>query len=378
MSPPRPCHLMLQGGVDETGVEVLSVARARPQVMFRPPPLQRTFEAAERDLEEKSPGVRASALRDLIAYAERGRTRVVSALERALRDEAREVRAAAALGLADIEGREALSSLLVAVEDADAHVRQMAITALGEIGDARARERLRRALSDERPEVRFQAVVAFARVAPDDAESAIVAALADADAHVRYIAVRTAEEVSERSDRGQASTALLEALRCLLQDPDTTARAGAAVALARFGDRSGQSVLIDVVAGRLRTPEIEDEAAAIELVGELRIEEASPWLQTRAFGWKRLFRETLSWQATVALARMGHGRAAAAILRDLESRSRDKRTMAVAAAGQARLVALRARIEAMVGQEAMADQDAVKDALEALAVEIERELETVA
>jgi HEAT repeat protein len=342
--------------------------------MFGLRPLRRTFEAALRDAEEKSAQVRASAIVDLTSYAEQARDRVVAALERALRDTSPQVRSAAALSLADIGGKEALASLLFAVEDDDAHVRQMALTAVGEIGDGRARERLRRALGDERPEVRFQAVIAFARIAPDESEGPIVGALSDADPHVRYIAVRTAEELADRTDEpiGQA---VRDRMRSLLDDADPVVRAGAAVALARWGDRAGASVLLSVVARQLRTREIEDEAAAIELVGEMGLGESVPALETRAFGLSRFFRETFSWQAVVALARMGHPRAAASIARDLGSRSRDRRTMAVAAAGRAKLTALRARIEAMAGHESVADQDAVATALEALAPEVEADAE---
>ena len=109
--------------------------------------------------------MRAGALRDLVAHAEAARERVVRALQRALReDEEAQVRAVAAMALADLQAREALADLLVAVEDRAPLVRQMAIAALGEIGDSRATERLRRALTDERAEVRFQAVMAFPRV----------------------------------------------------------------------------------------------------------------------------------------------------------------------------------------------------------------------
>src|SRR5262245_47405049 len=145
--------------------------------MFGPTLLPRTLEAAVRDVSSKKPAVRADAVRDLVRHAGEARERVLRALESAVRDEHPAVRSAAALALADIQGREALSSLLVAVEDDNAHVRQMAITAVGEIGDSRATERLRRALSDPRPEVRFQAVMAFPRVVArtSDAVEALLA-----------------------------------------------------------------------------------------------------------------------------------------------------------------------------------------------------------
>jgi hypothetical protein len=330
--------------------------------MFRLPPLRRTLEAAIRDLGEKNTRVRLSAVRDLVHHADRARDKVVSSLERALKDEAAPVRSAAAVALADVGGREALAALLYAIEDVDPNVRQMAITAVGEIGDARAKERLRRALADERPEVRFQALIAFARVAPDEADQVVIKALSDPDPHIRYIAIRVAEEIAEKADV-LLSRAVCERLAPLLGDGDVVVRIGAAVALGRAGDASSRRVLIDVAAGSVKTREPEDEAAAVELCGELGFHEAIPALERRAFGLTKLFRETFAWQARVALARLGHEGARTGIAHDLDARSRDKRTMAVAAAGRARLSQLRGRLEAMVGDDGAADLDALAEAL---------------
>jgi HEAT repeat protein len=332
--------------------------------VFRSPSLRRTLAAALRDVESEVASTRASALADLVEYAEAERRAVVPALERALADAAAEVRAAAAVALADVRGVEALPALLVAIEDDDAHVRQMAITAIGEIGDLRARERLRRALSDERPEVRFQAVIAFARVAADEAADAIGAALDDADPSIRYIAVRCAEEraLGERA----AHAKLLAKAGGMVADPEPSVRLAVAILLARSGDRRGEPVLLDAVRGALATREAEDEAAAVELCGELGLVAASPHLARRAFGFLGFGEDRFAWQALVALARMGHERARAKIVRDLGSWSRDRRTLAVAAAGRARLAEARPLVEAMRGDDRRADADAVAQALEQL------------
>jgi hypothetical protein len=116
----------------------------------------------------------------------------------------------------------------------------------------------------------------------------------------------------------------------------------------------------------LATREAEDEAAAVELLGELRIEEARPHLERRAFGFLRLGADRFAWQAMVALARMGHARARSRIVRDLGSWSRDRRTLAVAAAGRALITEARPLIEAMRGDEGRADPSAVDVALEQL------------
>jgi hypothetical protein len=126
-------------------------------------------------------------------------------------------------------------------------------------------------------------------------------------------------------------------------------------------------VLIAVALRELSTPEAEDEASAIELCGELGLEAARPGLERRAFGGALLLRDRFAWNARVALARMGHTRACEQIVRELDAWDRDRRTLAVAAAGRARIAAARDRITAMRGDAQRADPHAVDEALEALA-----------
>jgi len=334
--------------------------------VFRASPLRRTLDAALRDVSSTSASVRASAVRDLVDHADEARARVLAVLERALGDVAAEVRAAAAVALADVKGVELLASLLVAVEDDNPHVRQMALSTVGELGDARARERLRRALRDDRPEVRFQAVIAFTRVAPDEANDAIAAALDDDDPSIRYIAIRCAEERALEGDE-PIPDPLLAKLGTLLSDPSPVVRIAAAIVLGRGGESRARPILVDVVRGALSTPEAEDEAAAVELVGELGVDEARPHLERRAFGFLRLGSDRFAWQAMVALARMGHPRARSQIVRDLGSWSRDKRTLAVAAAGRARVAEALPIVRAMQGDERRAEPSTVDLTLELLA-----------
>jgi HEAT repeat protein len=333
--------------------------------VFRPPPLPRTLSAALADVTEPRAEVRVSAVRDLVRQDDAHRAEVVAALSRALRDDVPAVRSAAALALADLEASEALAALLVTVEDDDPAVRQSAITALGEIGDPRASERLRRALGDDRPEVRFQAIIALPRVDPESTAHVVERGLADADAKIRYVALRVAEERAE-TDGSALPVALLDRARERLRDDDASVRAAAAILLARAGDRAGVDVLLQIVDGRLRTPEPEDEAAAVELAGELGLGDARPALERRAFGLARIARETFAWQARVALARLGHHRARREILGGLAAWSRDRRTLAVAAVGRARLVEARSLLEEMRGRPDRAEPSAVEEALAAL------------
>jgi HEAT repeat protein len=329
--------------------------------MLAPSLLPRNLEAAFRDVESEKASTRVSAVRDVVRHGLAGaeiRARAIPVLEKALRDDVvSQVRAAAALGLADLGAAEALATLLVAVEDADPHVRQMALSALGEIGDARAAQRLSRALRDERPEVRYQAVIAYARVLRDDpreVSNALSHALGDPDEAIRYIAMRVAEEhgVDGEPLRDARIAARAEEL---VDAPDVAVSVVAAIYLARIGSTKGRDVVLAVIANRKRTPEIEDEQACVDLAGELSIRDAVPDLERRVWGTRRALRTILSWgagdaascawHARIALARMGHARARAEILDDLGSWRRETREAAVVAAGRARLREARGALE---------------------------------
>jgi HEAT repeat protein len=349
--------------------------------MLAPSPLPRNLEAAFRDLGSERASTRASAVRDVVRHALDSadtRARALPFLEKALRDDpAAPVRAAAAVALADLHGAEVLPALLVSVEDADAHVRQMAISALGEIGDARAARRLERALRDERPEVRYQAVIAYARVVRDDAPAvadALARALDDGDAAIRYIAMRMAEEHGAGGDplRDPRLVAIAEKL---IDVPDPAVSVVAAIYLARLGADRGRAGVLDVIAERRSTPELEDEQACVELAGELPLPEAIPHLERRAWGRRRLLRTVLSWgagdgascawHARIALARLGHERARAEILAELASWRRETREAAVVAVGRARLREARGALEGLGNT---VDDALVREALVRLAV----------
>jgi len=349
--------------------------------MFSPSPLPRTLEASFRDLASERPQTRASAVRDVVRHALRSteaRSRAIPLFERALREDASPaVRAEAAVALADAGALEALPSLLVAVEDDDAHVRQMALAAIGEIGDPRAGQRLERALRDPRPEVRYQAVIAFARVAkhnPPVVAVALARALDDEDSAIRYIAMRVAEE-HQVDGRPLDDPQLQRRAQELVDSADEAVSVVAALYLARLGLARGRDAVLDVVAERRRTPELEDVHACIELAAELDLRDAMVHLERRAWGSRRVLRTILSWgaedgvscawHARTALARMGHERARAEILADLASWRRETREAAVVAAGRAHMGEARPRLESLG---ASVDSSLLREALGRLTV----------
>jgi HEAT repeat protein len=339
--------------------------------MLAPPQHPRTLEASVRDLDSARPEIRLSAIDDLLRHA-RGddavRTRAIPLLEKRLDDAQSRVRAAAAVGLADLSAKQAVPALLRAVDDDDAYVRQMALSALGELGDTRALPHLRRALTDKRPEMRYQAVIAFGRVADDTEElgQALLRATNDDDDAVVHIALRVAEE---RLDAGQpVDPRLVTRAKSLLDSSSPHLALVAAIYLGKAGDEAGRALLLRVVRGDKingQAAEKEDERAAVELVGELGLDAAKPHLEKRAWGVMHFVRDTCAFHAKVALARMGHARAIAEILADLQSSRPDVLGGAVVAAGRARLAQARPLIERIT--RAAVDPELVREALERLA-----------
>jgi HEAT repeat protein len=352
--------------------------------VFLPPPLPRTLEAAFRDLESEKASTRASSIRDVVRHALRSdatRARAIGRLESTLKaDAVPGVRSEAAVALADLAAHEALPALLVAVEDDDAHVRQMALAALGEIGDRRAVPRIERALRDERPEVRYQAVIAFAHLAKDDPHAisaALVRALDDGDPAIRYIAMRLAEE-HDVDGEPLRDDSLAARASDLADGSDEAVAVVALLYLARIGTERGRQGVLDVIAERIATPELEDEQACVELAGQIDLRDAVPYLERRAWGPRRIVRALVSWgagdrascawHARIALARMGHARAQAQILAELRSWRREVREAAVVAVGRARLREARSVLQELTEGGAV-DAALVREAIVRLAVE---------
>lgn len=333
--------------------------------MFRVPLLPRTLDAALRDLGSTKPAVRVEAVRQLVPHAEGARDAVLGGLTGALADAAPEVRAAAATALADLGAKEAVPRLLALAEDGEVRVREMVFAALGELGDERALPAVQGALSDPAAPVRFQATIAFPRLTTsgNDARNALLRRTSDEDPLVCHVALRMLEEELDEVPTALDARITARATK-LLGHEAPRVRVAAAILLARSGDTSGNAVLVSVAKGTLITDQGEDEAEAIELCGRLGLEAAREGLAKRAFRRRLgLFPDRFAWHAKVALARLGDGRAEAELTRDLDARDRDARTLAVAAVGRARLLALRERLAAHESDPAFADPDALREAL---------------
>jgi HEAT repeat protein len=224
------------------------------------------------------------------------------------------------------------------------------------------------ALADEAPSLRFQALIALAKLAPARADRAILDALDDDDDQIRYLAVRLVEEHWLVEPGSSLEDRVAKRVARRLEDAQVRIRLAAAIVLTRAGFENGHEQIARALNTSRRLDDVDDEAAAIDLAGDRGIVAARPGLEQRAFGMLGPRRDGFAWHSRVALARMGDVRAATSIARGLDALSRDTRTFAVAAAGQARLTMLRERIAKMRGDERCADQAAVEDALALLGV----------
>lgn len=350
-------------------------------------PLPRSLAATLRDAVHPKVRVRSSAIADLVRWAQSepaeqrdpSTARLLALLES---DPDVEVRATAALGVADAGLREALPSLLRAARSGPPRVVQMALVAIGELadpGDPEALPVVRTALASDAPALRFQGLVAAGRLMPlGELEATVVEALGDGEPRLRYIACRIVEERFFADRRGDSSGAdaglpghdeleqLEQKLVPLLSDPDRDVVVAAALSLAPRGSTAARQVLVNALNQWRRFGQMEDEQAAIELCAELGLDAGRPGLTARAFGSAWLGSSPLAFQARVALARLGDERAKLHILRGLSSWNKGVRAQCVAAAGLARLEAARPRLLEMRGDARSVDVHSVSEALSAL------------
>jgi HEAT repeat protein len=337
-------------------------------------PLPRSLSATFRDIANPKSRIRVSAIADLVRWADtEARERCLQQLVTTLRgDEDLEVRAAAALALADTGAVESLDALIEAAERGQPRLRQMALVAIGELATpdrAGALAPVRAGLQSEAPALRFQALVAASHLF-DKLEllACLLAAMADEESRIRYVACRIAEERFFAADKaGEPMPSVLEEkLISLLSDGASEVALAAAILLGPRGSEPARELVVSALNRRGGFSQPEDEQAAIEMCADLRLDAARPGLAARAFGGVLGGKSPLAFQARVALARLGDERAREHIIRGLSSWSRAVRREAVAAAGQARLQAARARLMEMRDDGRELDDGSVAEALQAL------------
>ncbi len=217
------------------------------------PPLAPTFEAALRDIAARDPRFRLAAA-ERLAQPDPGReAEAVEALRTLTRDSLGPIRQAAvtALGLLGATG---VSELIHACfDDEHAEVRQAAVTAAAALDDERSW--LVPLLDDPRPEMRYQAVRALATHEPERAPD-LEPRLHDGDARVASAAARALGELAP-----DVPSAARDDLTGALGRPEVAF--AAAVALAQLGDARGEPVLVRALADRLLALEAVEALARV-------------------------------------------------------------------------------------------------------------------
>lgn len=336
--------------------------------------MPRTAAAALRDAAHAKASVRLSAVADLARAAadEENAACVDRLIELVDRDPDVEVRATAALALADAGARRGLPTLVRAAAASEPRVRQLALVALGELaepGDPDVERSLSSAFESDAPALRFQALVAAGRLlSRPELSRWLERALLDPESKLRYIACRIIEErffVDAEADAEQRGVWEQRLVSCL-DDVELDVALVASLLLAPRGVEAARTRVVEALNRRRSFPQAEDEQAAIELCAELKLHAARPGLYGRAFGGVLGGGSALAFQARVALARLGDERARRHILRGLSSFRRSVRIQSIAAAGLARLEAARPRLLELRRVARDADRPSVTEALLAL------------
>ena len=156
---------------------------------------------------------------------------VYQGLARALRDEDKGTREAAALSLGILDGKSAIPDLQTALQDPDADVRGAAAGALGKIGTAKDGRALIPLLADDSYPVRLQVLSAIGTLRVEEAGPAL-REMYEANRR-REIGLKVLEALSRVGDAKQ-----VELFQQLIQDPDPEKKRLGIEGLARISDAS--------------------------------------------------------------------------------------------------------------------------------------------
>jgi HEAT repeat protein len=314
-------------------------------VRHRPAP-----ETAFRDIRSADPKARLDAIEALAEAPPESLERAREALVAALEDPSPDVRAAAALALAEIGAAPAVERLIALAGAEDSRVAQAAVIALGESGDRRAFDPLLAALRSERADIRFQAVIAVARLAPAEAFEHLERAADDPDPEVRANALAAlADTAGERA---------APVMRSRLDDDEPEVRIEAALALAELGDRAATPVLLEALDDADAAPQ------AVRALGLLR-DPAAVTVLTALCG-RMLVAAPIRAAAAAALCALDDPTGARELDRWLGSRRREPRALAIALCGELRLAAAVDRLVAILSDPRHPDRDAAARALGAI------------
>ncbi len=254
-------------------------------------------------------------------------------------------------------------------------MKQIALLALGELAEFDSKEAVEAALEaveSALPALRYQGLVTLSSLKRADALDDLLSKTTDDDPEVRWVAVRLIDELCFPHEARSTDPPLLDGpnvtyankLLPLMQDQVPRVAVAATLLLCRLGDVSAINKLPAWLSPAPYKLEPQDEAAAIDLVGQLGLASAKAQLQRRA--WRRLWEGPMTWSARVALAQLGDARARQAILQSLYSNSPLKCARAIEAVGRIGLKEGKARLEFLLANPASYDVETIRSALQRL------------
>jgi HEAT repeat protein len=344
---------------------------------FGPSLLVRRLEAALRDIQSSKVHIRRAAARDLSQYVDSpARARTVDRLERLVVEDADiEVRAEGVLALADGGATESVGLLIGLARTGVPRIRQIALLAIGELAETGVEDAIEVALEaveSPLPGLRYQGLVTLKNLQQAEALGLIISKTADADSEVRWVAVRLIDELClQGSSQGSAPTvfgawdaANIRKLQPLLEDQDRRVVVAATLLLSRLRVATAIDKLATLLSKSSYKLEPQDEETAIEMIGQLRLSQAKPELERRA--WRLLWEGPTTWPARVALGQLGDRRARQSILQSLYSNSPLKCARAIEAAGKIGLEEGRARLQYLLANPSGYDVETIRTALERL------------
>lgn len=351
------------------------------------PSLRRNLGAAFRDVVSPRSETRRSALLDLLAYVDSDqRAKVIAAIVQRLEaDNDAELRAMAALGIADAGLTETVPNLVRALQDDAPRVKQMALLALGEVGKDLSRselEQIQGLLTSTLPALRYQALVAWSRLTERRGIGELLSATSDADEEVRWLAWTLIEkQLIELAGQGGQSqfdaaamallgsaygaqfTRLKSLLRAHSEQESLRLRSVVAAILHRLGESAALGRLLECAQGGA-TLSRQQLAHLAQEFGRLRFEPARSWLAIRARrGW---LEGAVGWPALVSLAALGDEVAKVAVVEELSASSLARRSRALVAIGELKLKAASLEVAKLRAKPAGLDPALVEHTWEAL------------
>jgi HEAT repeat protein len=198
------------------------------------PPLAPTFDAALRDVRARQPRFREAAAARLAEPPTERIEEAVEGLTVLAGDDHGAVRAVALESLGELGATSTRGAVLDAFGDEYPPARQAAVLAYGRLDPDGAESVIAPLLDDARPDVRFSAVWTLSHLGESHAPH-LARALSDEDAEVRLLAVQCLADLGTRQYADDVAT--------LLEDAMPDVRFGAAAGLAAMGDRRGADQL---------------------------------------------------------------------------------------------------------------------------------------